>query len=78
MELALYDAQQKLIDRTSTGGAAQTSARGAIGEAGHLHVPDLAAGTYALAFTGDFGTAYSVSIGPPYLIYWPLTLRGGQ
>ncbi len=75
MELALYDAQQRLIDGTSTGDVIRARARGMMDEAGHLHVPDLEAGTYALAFTGDFGTAYDVSIGPPYLVYLPVTLR---
>lgn len=40
-----------------------------------LHVPDLEAGTYVLAFEGDFGAVYSVSIGPPYYVYMPLVIR---
>ena len=41
----------------------------------HLHVPDLEAGTYVLAFEGDFGAVYSVSIGPPYYVYMPVVIR---
>jgi hypothetical protein len=82
LEMTLYDNSGGIIGGTSAGSPSpirdpSTSADEAGAEAiGQLHLPNLDAGIYVLGFgPGDFGTPYSVSIGPPYLLHLPLVMR---
>ncbi len=76
LEMTLYDTDQQVIATTSVGGVAGMGVQ-ALADDGHIHVPDLPAGTYVLAFgPGDMATLYGVSIGPPYRVHLPLVVRG--
>ncbi len=75
LEMTLYDANQQIIAATAAGAMTGLRARSAGSDIGHIHVSNLPAGTYALALeAGDMATIYSVSVGPPYLVYLPLLL----
>ncbi len=75
LEMTLYNADQEIIATTSVGGASGMGVQ-ALTEGGYIHVPNLPAGTYVLAFgPGDIGTAYGVSIGPPYRVHLPVVVR---
>lgn len=72
MEVTLYNAGQEIIATTMVG---DTPDLDASGEEGQIHFPELEPGTYILAFKGDFGTVYDVTVEPPFSIYLPLVLR---
>ena len=74
MQMTLFNAAGEELGVLMTGDRMGLDAfRG--GGLAHLHVPELEAGTYVLAFEGDFGAVYSVSIGPPYFVYVPVVIR---
>jgi hypothetical protein len=76
MHMTLFNAVGEEVGTLMAGGPMGRDVLTAEGtEMGHLHVPDLEPGTYVLAFEGDFGAVYSVSIGPPYYVHMPLVVR---
>ena len=75
MNVMLYNAEHEIVAEAAVNDAAFSTDRFAIGDGAHIHVPDLEPGTYVLAFSGDFGTVYSVSVGAPFFTYTPLALR---
>jgi hypothetical protein len=75
MQMTLLNEAQEELGTLMGGDAMGLDTSPAAG-VGHLHVPDLEPGTYILAFEGDFGAVYSVSVGPPYYVFAPLMLRG--
>jgi hypothetical protein len=75
MNVMLYNAEHEIVAEAAANDAAFSRDRFAIGDGAYIHVPDLEPGTYVLAFSGDFGTVYSVSVGAPFFTYTPLALR---
>lgn len=75
MNVVLYNANQDVLGEATAGGIGEVrvASPGYTGE-GHIHVPDLEPGTYVLAFQGDFGAVYAVSVGRPHSVYLPLVL----
>jgi hypothetical protein len=74
MHMTLYNAAHEELGTLVTGDMMGLDTFAAEGPA-HLHIPDLAPGTYVLTFEGDFGAVYSVSVGPPYYVRAPLVMR---
>jgi hypothetical protein len=75
MAMTLYNAEQEIIGYAAAGGPGVATAMAAEGEVGHIHIEDLEPGTYVLAFEGDFGTIYAISVGGPQVLYLPLVVR---
>jgi len=61
MEMTLFNAEHELLAQTGVNAPGRRS----LAEAGHIHLDDLPAGVYVFALgPGDFGTVYSVRVGP--------------
>ncbi len=74
--ITLYGINQEVLGHTEVGGAAAQELAPST-SMGHIHVPDLPAGTYAVAVQGDFGANFGVRIGSRERTYLPVVLRTG-